>query len=1278
MNPFFYLTPKKMKNLFSLFILSSFFSSAILAKENGTEMFKKELGRMSFTENKGQLADIAGTPRTDILYMTKNKGMQVYFAKDRISYVVSQAIHQENSYQEENTGYSLSGPDNVQPTGLQRIDMEFINPNPNVQIIAEDEESGYSNYYYPHCPNGILGVKSYKKLIYQNIYPDIDLIFYASSQNSSSTLSSLKYDFIVHPGAKPSDIKIHYNGASFVSLASSNDLSIGTIAGNINESMPLIYQPAERNNSVSNISGNYALHNGFLTFEIPSYDLNKSLIIDPWATYIGNNSSDIIKSLITDHANNIILSGYTESSTFPTKPDAYQTGNNGLTDALVIKFDNNGNYLWSTYYGGSSYDGSGSVAVDLNNNIFFGGETLSSDFPNPGTGTSTYKQGGDAFVVKMNPSGTPQWRLFFGGVNEDICSSIAIDAGNNVIITGNTSSPDLPVVGCVPSTLKGPSGASQKIDAYVAKFDNTGLLQFSTYLGGASQDYGLSITTDAANNVIISGTTNSTDFTGLTGNSGKGGFIIKLGSNCLVQWGKYWSRGYDVAATAGGDIAVTGTVPISGNLPLIKAMTTSQTYSFISKFDATGDTLWSTYFDIAEASSIDINTAGEVFVTGYRPDNNFPVTMGSPSYKGSYEVITAKLASDGQSIKCASFYGGSGYDVGKLLALDGIGNIYIAGTTSSLDLPVNSNSYQKSKSGGNNFLTQLCSQCGTPSVKIQGIDSICLGDSTVLTASGIGTFSWSTGATGNSIVVKPTTNTTITVTSSLGNCSASDAMNIVVRTKPAIPDVQGQTKICKGSIASLQALSSSNQFEWYSDTTKNFISNNNPLTTGPIDKDTTFYVRVNNGFCYSFFKKVQVKTDTLPKVKITAPERICSGDSAILKATGAPDGYTWNTGSVSDQITVSPTKDTTYWVEGKNGACIDTFRITLYVDSPLTVPVLTCGTNTDTSISFSWNKVTGATGYEVSIDGGANWHKPKTNTSDTIKNLSPNQSVNILVHAKGDLPCGNSKDASITCKTTACPLDGTISATQDTICINKSTTLQAISNKPLVTYKWSPGNSLNDSTIANPIASPKKTTTYTLTISDANCSITREKTIIVKQLPIAIISKKIRDTLEIKCEADDNNNILSWEWSFGDRTENEFGQKVTHIYQQPGYYTICLMVTNDCGTDTTCVDSVEIKDIKDTTGIGKVLDANNNIVIFPNPFKDLFNIQLKINKPSFVNISIYDVLGRQVYQGENEKWMVKGDYLFTIPANDLYDNNHVLFIIVQMNGQRYVQKLIKE
>jgi hypothetical protein len=362
------------------------------------------------------------------------------------------------------------------------------------------------------------------------------------------------------------------------------------------------------------------------------------------------------------------------------------TGSYDPARELVIDPD----VVWSTYLGGSGGDWGYDVAVDSSGNIYVTGQTQSPDLSIGDLGT-TFQGVSDAFVAKFSPGGNCLWSTYLGGSGDDRANGIALDSGGNVYVTGQTES-----AGWVGNNGFDPT-YNGAVDGFVAKLSPTGGILWGTYIGGTGGDWAYSVAVDSADNVYVTGQTESPENWPLGGfdttyNGASDAFVAKLSPAGACVWSTYLGgperdQGYGIAADSAGNVYVTGAT-LSGVWVSAGYDPThvGATDAFVAQLSSAGDkSPWSTCLGGSSDDygwGIAADASGNVYVTGATLSADWTSGGFDPTHKDVPDVFVAKLSSAGASL-WSNYLGGAGKDWGYGVAADSSGNVYVTGTTDS-------------------------------------------------------------------------------------------------------------------------------------------------------------------------------------------------------------------------------------------------------------------------------------------------------------------------------------------------------------------------------------------------------------------------------------------------------------------------------------------------------------------------------------------------------------------------------------------------------------------
>ncbi len=334
-----------------------------------------DFGKMpiSFIPNTGQMDE-------HVAYYVQGKDTAIYFTPGGITFALTGPAESNAAIEMPVSKKPITGIGRTQAKGERVVStrwvvkLEFVDADMDVEPVGETQTGGVICYFRGRPDAWQTGIPAYSRIIYRDLWPNIDLVYYG-------TVNRLKYEFIVHPGADPSKIRLAYRGAESVLVDENGYLQVRTPAGGISDDVPLAYQDigGER----VNISLAYQLgaSAGLYGFEVGAYDRSQTLVLDPavliYCGFIGGSSEDSGSGIAVDGSGNAYVTGYTGSleATFPEAVGPDLTFNDSF-DAFVAKINAAGTALvYCGYLGGSGDDFGSGIAVDGSGNAYVTGNT---------------------------------------------------------------------------------------------------------------------------------------------------------------------------------------------------------------------------------------------------------------------------------------------------------------------------------------------------------------------------------------------------------------------------------------------------------------------------------------------------------------------------------------------------------------------------------------------------------------------------------------------------------------------------------------------------------------------------------------------------------------------------------------------------------------------------------------------------------------------------------------------------------------------------------------
>jgi hypothetical protein len=623
-----------MKKIYLFILLVSFglLTYAINPKLNP----QADLG---FVKNDGQIMLSNQQFANEILYRFAGNNLQVNLRRGGFTYEITKVEMAKDE---------LEMPVTSTVRG-HRVDIDFIGLNQNIAIEESNENALPLFVSDKRNANNTKRLHHFKRLLYKNIYPFIDIEFLVSKNN-------FKYNFILHPGADVSQIQFKVLGADKVILNKKGNLDIYTSCGVIEEQIPLSWSETIGKQAKQNFASSF-VSIGENIFGIFSKEKISSLtrVIDPvpYCSYVGGQNLEFADALVVDDTGNIYYVGRTTSTTGISTPGAYQSALSApnVYDAFITKFDKNGAIIWGTYYGGTGDEKPYDIKIDKQGNIVLCGFTTSTSGIASTGGNQTSNGGGqDGFICKFNPGGGLLWATYYGYSGDDAINAIAIDASGDYIFSGISKSSNS---FSYPNIHQANNAGAQ--DAMVIKMTSDGLIKWASFFGGSLDEVGTGIAVDQNKNIYLAGTSYSTSGVATTG-------------------------AYQTIQSGSSDI-------------------------YIAKFDTNGTRLFSTYIggpSFDNLSDLGIDKNDNIIFAGQTGSSSGLVTPGAyqTTYAGgSYDVILGKMSANGL-FDFITYYGGSGVEFANALVIGNNNKIYFSGYTNSRTGIVTIDGYDTSFAGG--------------------------------------------------------------------------------------------------------------------------------------------------------------------------------------------------------------------------------------------------------------------------------------------------------------------------------------------------------------------------------------------------------------------------------------------------------------------------------------------------------------------------------------------------------------------------------------------------
>ncbi len=1204
-----------------------------------------------FIENKGQFHIHKSDEK--VLFAYDGGANCIYFTKKGVSYSYLKRWAKEKDNDELERKEKFTSPEEYKEKEAEERRMEYESDaimmtwegaNPDVEIVAYDATSDYHSYSYKEkdgSEKNINYIKAYKKIVYKNLYPNIDVeyVFHPTD--------GLKYSLILHPGADISQVKMRYSDMPRIN--GDGDVHIKTKFGDIIDHAPTTFY---LENIYNKIASHFVRNANTISFDLDTYDHTKSVTIDPWTQGPTLPASNGVWECEVDGAGNVYMIG-------------------GEMPMKLLKYNSTGVIQWTynTPYDTANY-WLGTFATDL-------------------AGNSYVTSGSIAGMKKVNAAGGVVWTWNAPLLSVDEYWNIAFNCDQTKLIVGGTSGTMLSIHGAIfyINTANGAVLSNQTVALGSMFGIPTSIQEVRSITACRNARYYFltldtlgSIDDDFAQCGSISPVVfkmdhglhfsyKSEDYKPNNGNSG----MMCIRAN---RYFVYTQNGATLQKRSLIDGSIIASVAIPGGI---------NTTTMIFNQHQAGN------------AGIDLDSCGNVYVgsaTGvYKFDANLvPISnIATP-----YRVFDVAVSTNGDVVFC----GATGTSAtatnrnGKIQSANMSAcppmtlfccdaNVCPAGPMCNTDPPITLSGgtaggvwsgpgvdpttgvFDPGLSGsgtititytlgcGSSSVDIVVNPCGCPTLTITpaNIIDVCTGQTNgsfdATTAGGTSPYSYTllNGATPiatfNNVTGAQNFTGLAAGTYTLNVLDANNCpgtITVTINTLTSLtPTIAGPNSICAGSSASLDAGAGYTSYLWSTTATTQAIT---------ISSAGTYSVTISNGGCTGSASITVTQNSALNPV-ITGQTTICPGTSTTLDAGAGYAGYLWSTTETTQAITVNSGGAYSVTVSDASG-CTGSTSVTVTVSA--TIPVI---------VTAQPQTVCPGNPVTLDVTGGQSyvWNTVPPST-DSVFVVNPTVNTTYMVTATYN---GCTGTAQVTVS-----VDSYLSVSTSSTnagCASNDGTATANASGPGYTYVWNTVPPQYTQT-ATGLADGN----YSVTVTYNGCSGVSTVTVVRDSGPLAAFSAHPNPTTigegPIFFFDQSVGTITHWSWTFGDNSAGT-GSHPTHIYADTGSYFVTLIITDAGG----CID----------TAYGHI-DINPYFALWiPNCFTPNNDEKNPVFKPLGVGLDastyfmvVYDRWGREMFYTTdiNEGWngtlsnkytydkAVQGVYVYLIRVTDVNRRKH--------------------
>jgi hypothetical protein len=814
-----------------------------------------------FIENKGQVKNEKGQVDRSVWYTYSTSEMDVFVRKNGLTYQFkrydSEGVHAE------------------------RVDVNWNGASESA--VSKTLRSVYSENY--NLDGEWISVRAFQEVFITNLYPGVDWRMFI-------TESGLKYEFIAESGASAKQIEMQVEGAEELEKCTNGSLRIKGEMGQVTDAKPVYFNQGKEIDGNFIVNENVVRFE-IPSHTKGELVLDPEVI---WSSYYGGTGLDDSRGIFTDANGDYYLTGATNSTTLISYL-GYQGLLGGSSDVYVAKFNALNQRLWATYYGRTGNDVGNDIVVDAFGGIYIAGSTGSTSAFATASQQVVYGGGArDGFVLKLFPDGTLEWCSYYGGSGDEQLTSLALGFQGEVYFIGETSSTDLITldpfqvsfgggasdfyIGTIDPggfllrySYFGGSGAELAGDIVVTN-------DFNIYFTGS---------TSSSSGLAVGGAQNT------FGGGAYDGFFAKINSGNAIEWASYIGGPSEDRAEAihveGDRLYVVGK---SGSINGISTPGASQVFNgggsfdgFLASYTIDGMVNWKTYYGGSGNESlwgVTTDAAGSIFITGNSTSSNLGNNGFQNTNGGLSDIVFAGFSIDGVRY-WSSYLGGTADETVSDLVMNANQEMFFAGSSASSNISFGG--YESVNNGGGEAFFGKLKNCDYPylTVHLTGDTIFCEGKSAVLCAGGADHFLWSTGDTTAALEVDEAMTVYLIGTTTPGCSTRSDDYTFTVLPQPTISiTADGPLTFC-GDVAVNLTASGGIAYEW----------NNGPTTETITVNESGNYActGINEFGCEGSSNQLSVEVFDLPEVAMAiSTDSICiSADPVGI--VGLPLGGTY-------------------------------------------------------------------------------------------------------------------------------------------------------------------------------------------------------------------------------------------------------------------------------------------------------------------------------------------------------------------------------------------------